>query len=580
MALILGCMRLSTEGPLGERRDEGAAVALVALALRRGITALDTARAYDDSERVVRRAIESAGVPRSSVRVITKCGMTRPDGRWVPDGRRQRVLDDAEASAAALGGPPDLLLLHAPDPSVPIETTARALAEVLERGLARAVGLSNARRAVLDAARAIVPISGLQIALGAHADEAIRSGLVQHALALGVEVMAYAPFGGPKRSPRLARDPALRGIAGDTGVSPHRVFLSWLEALEPRLSIVIGPRTEATLLDCLSPGAPLTTDHSSALARRFEGVATLRPTSTTARGASPREDAPEVVVAMGLAGSGKSSFAEAWMAERGARGQRATRLNRDALGGTLRGIAKRLHEELASGVGAVILDNTYLGRAARADVLRIAARHGARTRCVHFDTPVDEALHNVALRMLSRHGRLVEPSEWAALAKRDPGLVLPTSLYRMTRELEPPSLDEGWDALERVPFVRRPVDGRDALVLSLELPPAVAAEAIATAPPGAPILFIGFRPEGARAGWVDEVRARVDALAAPGPVELGVCTHGGGPPVCYCRPPLPGLFLAFAAKHGADARRTTFVTNVSACRTMAQRLGAHVAFVD
>src|SRR5438552_4018097 len=132
-------MRLSTEAP----RDDAAAVATLRAAIDAGITRFDTARAYglgqDDlghNERLLARAWREAGRP-AGLRVITKCGMRRDGGAWVPDGRAARVLEDATASVEALDGlPVDLLLLHAPDRAVPMVTAARALARAPGPGAA------------------------------------------------------------------------------------------------------------------------------------------------------------------------------------------------------------------------------------------------------------------------------------------------------------------------------------------------------------------------------------------------------------------------------------------------------------
>jgi histidinol phosphatase-like enzyme len=53
-----------------------------------------------------------------------------------------------------------------------------------------------------------------------------------------------------------------------------------------------------------------------------------------------------------------------------------------------------------------------------------------------------------------------------------------------------------------------------------------------------------------------------------------VCTHPGGPPMCWCRPPLPGLPLAFARAHRVDPARSTLVGTSSAHRTLAATLGS------
>jgi histidinol phosphatase-like enzyme len=60
----------------------------------------------------------------------------------------------------------------------------------------------------------------------------------------------------------------------------------------------------------------------------------------------------------------------------------------------------------------------------------------------------------------------------------------------------------------------------------------------------------------------------------PGPVGIGLCPHGGGPPICWCRPPLPGLPLAFARAHGVDPARSILVGTSAAHRTLAAALGA------
>jgi histidinol phosphatase-like enzyme len=64
------------------------------------------------------------------------------------------------------------------------------------------------------------------------------------------------------------------------------------------------------------------------------------------------------------------------------------------------------------------------------------------------------------------------------------------------------------------------------------------------------------------------------AAEVSAPVETAVCPHGGGPPACWCRPPLPGLPLAFARAHGVDPARSILVGASTAHRTMATTLGS------
>src|SRR5262245_23523356 len=132
----LGCMRLTDERTIHAALDAG-------------VRWFDTARAYGDNERLLARAL--ATHPRGAeARVITKGGMAPG---WRPAGRGKSILEDCQASLRALDGRTiDLYLLHAPDPRTPLETSVRALATLLERGLVRAVGVCNVSRRELRAA--------------------------------------------------------------------------------------------------------------------------------------------------------------------------------------------------------------------------------------------------------------------------------------------------------------------------------------------------------------------------------------------------------------------------------------------
>src|SRR5262245_14427426 len=114
----LGCMRLSTD----RDRDETRAIAVLHAAFDAGITLLDTADSYccdeadrGHNERLIARALDTWRGDRSAVRVATKGGLTRPDGRWEPNGRAKSLVEACENSCRALGVERlDLYQLHAP----------------------------------------------------------------------------------------------------------------------------------------------------------------------------------------------------------------------------------------------------------------------------------------------------------------------------------------------------------------------------------------------------------------------------------------------------------------------------------
>lgn len=206
-------------------------------------------------------------------------------------------------------------------------------------------------------------------------------------------------------------------------------------------------------------------------------------------------------------------------------------------------------------------------------MLEAAARHAAPLRCVWLDTPLAQAQVNMVERLLDRFGSLPGPAELKAAAREERGLMAPTSQMRVLRELEPPDGDEGFTSIERVAFSREPrAGGRGVFVAVSALRTQGWRDVIDTIDPTAPHLVFDWLPDGSPADLADAAAALGSAVS--GAVERAVCPHGGGPPVCWCRPPLPGLPLAFARAHRMDPARSVLVGTSSAHRTLATTLGA------
>jgi|SRR5581483_8456267 len=524
----------------------------IAAAAEAGITVFDTARAYEGNESLLATALRRCGA-ETTARIVTKGGMTRPDGAWVPDGRAKSIVADCESSLEALGGLPiDLYLLHAPDPRTTWRTSLRALTRLVDESLVKRVGVCNVNRTQLDEALDHAPIAAVQVALSVFDDRALRGGVLERCEDAGIALMAHSPLGGVRRAASLRRREALTELASARDSTPAEIALAWLLALSPSVVAIPGARHRDTARSSARAASlQLGTDELSALAAVLGG-ARAEP-SAPASG-------DEVVVVMGIPGAGKSRVADDFVA----RGY--ARLNRDERGGSLRDIANALDDELRAGAGPVVLDNTYLTRAARNHVIEIGRRHGRPARCVWLDTPLAQAQVNMVERLLDRFGSLPSPEELKAVARREPGLHTPTTQMRTVRELEPPSEDEGWDSVERVPFVREEGSGVPGVFVA-----AAAVERYTPDDPAAPHLIFDWRPDDA-----DADPGRPPAVT--GSVEVAVCPHGGGPPVCWCRPPLPGLPLAFARTHGVDPARSTVVGCRPAHRTLAEALGSR--YVD
>ncbi|MHB8692139.1 MAG: aldo/keto reductase [Solirubrobacteraceae bacterium] len=502
----LGCMRLATDPAADQQRS----LATIAAALNAGVTVFDTARAYAPSpedlgagERLLARALRG-GAHRA--RVVTKGGMTRPGGAWVPDGRAKAILADCEASLEALDGRGiDLYLLHAPDPRTSWRTSVRALARIAEHGLASHVGVCNVNRAQLEAACELAPVSAVQVALSWFDDRARRGGVVEFCAERGIAVIAHSPLGGPRRSSRLAADGPLADVAASRGVTPAEVALAWLLGISPVVVAIPGARRPETIRSAVR-AATLTL--SAGERERLDGALAVPP---------------------------------------------------------------------AAG------DNTYLSRASRSYVIELAARHGLRSKCVWLDTPLDQAQVNLVLRLLELSGSLPNPEQLRVLARREPGVMAPTSQMRALRELEPPSLDEGFDAVEHVEFAREPPavagGGRGGVVIAAAaLEHAGLLPAIEETAPDAPALIIDWRP----GADPDDLRDAAGRLAADSgrSVEAALCPHGAGPPVCWCRPPLPGLPLAFAHAHRFDPAQLTLIGVSAAHQTLARVLGAEFSKLE
>jgi aryl-alcohol dehydrogenase-like predicted oxidoreductase/predicted kinase len=561
-------MRLSTDPDRCEER----AAQTIAAALEAGITVFDTARAYGlgadeagHNERLLARVLRARG-GAGRARVVTKGGMTRPGGGWVPDGRAKAIRADCEASLAALDGiAVDCYLLHAPDPRTPWRTSVRALGRLVDEGLVRRVGVANVNRDQLDQALALAPIAAVSVALSPFDDRALRGGVVERCTEAGVAVIAHAPLGGPRRAAGIARRRELAEIAAARGLTAAQVALAWLLDLSPAVLPIPGARRPATARTAAEAASlVLGPDERRRLAA---ALGTVRRERRPAAGGGG-----EAVIVMGIPGAGKTLHARGY-AERG-----YERLNRDERGGSLHALAAALDERLAAGARRVVLDNTYLTRAARSHVVDAAARHGLPVRCVWLRTPLAQAQVNMVERLLERFGALPSPEQLRAAARREPWLLAPTAQMRAVRELEPPSLDEGFAQVEAVEFVRapRPVGAGGVLVAAAAMGRPAWREAIAAADPGASHLVFDWAPEG---GSEAAGAAALLAQAVTGAVAHAVCPHPAGPPRCWCRPPLPGLALAFCRAHGLEPSRSTVVGTAAAHRTLAAALGARYAEV-
>jgi aryl-alcohol dehydrogenase-like predicted oxidoreductase len=567
----LGCMRLSGPPVVEER-----AVAAIHAALDAGVTLLDTADVYapDESaighnERLVARALAAWTGDRSRVQVATKGGLTRPGGRWVPDGRARHLAAAAEASRANLGAI-DLYQLHAVDPRTSLATSVRALDELRAAGTVRAIGLCNVSLGQLVDACRVAAIDAVQVRLNLFDDDALHGGLIEHCRDHGVTVLCHTPLGGRDKLARVTHDPILRAVAERRGASPAEIALAWLCDLAPDVVPLPGATRAETARSAAAAQRVALDDEDRRQLDELAPAGRIARLPRARRRPATHTDA-DVVLVMGSPAAGKSTLARA-MVERG-----YERLNRDEAGGRLAGRAAALERGLAAGGRRFVLDNTYASRASRSRVLEAAWRHGAQVRCVWLTTSLEEASVNAAARILERHGRLLGGDELKRAGRRDPAALLPRALFDYRRALEPPSDEEGFAAIDATPFARAsaPPDSRRALIIELDMLPDEPAPLRRWREEGWLLLATSWQPGIAAR---ETTAADVDRLLAELRQRLELddivyCPHGPGPPICWCRKPLPGLGVLLIQRHQLDPTRCRFIGRGASDRSFTDRLG-------
>ncbi len=537
-----GCMRLA--------EDDDAAIATLTAALDAGVTLLDTAGAYGrephHNERLVARAMATRAVT-----VVTKGGMRREGTRWIPDGRATALRSDCDSSRDALGVDVlDAFLLHAPDPRAKLGTSVRALAALREAGLVRAIGVCNVSLRELDEALAIAPLELVEVACSPFDDTAIRGGVIGRCIERGIRVLLHSPLGGPKRAAKLAREEALAAVARKHGATPQQIAIAWLRDLDPALVPIPSTRDPGRARS-FAVAIELDDEDRAALDARQPSVRRIRV----------RDEAPiaagegDVRLIMGVPGAGKSFLATSWV------GRGYVRLNRDDRGGTLRELAAALDEALGGGARQVVLDNTYVTRAQRAEVLNVARRHGVAVRCTHVDAPIEIAQGNAARRMIDAFGRLLDLPEIEKRSRTDPRALAPTALFRVRRALEPPSLDEGFVEIETRQATPAPKAGERAALFVAHDRLQMADLTSLAASYDVRVAF-GWLPEGA------------PAPPLPAGFESTTCPHPAGPPTCWCRPPLPGLLVRAIVQHTIDPARSLVLGATPGHAAMARAIGA------
>src|SRR5919112_1828796 len=230
----LGCMGMSE---FYGSADEDEAVATIHRALELGVTFLDTADMYGPftNEQLVGRAIADR---RDQVQLATKFGNERrPNGTRVGvNGRPEYVRSACDASLERLGVDHiDLYYQHRVDKSVPIEETVGAMAELVDAGKVRHLGLSEASARTIRRAHQTHPITALQTEYSLFTRD-LEDEILPTLRELGIGLVPYSPLG---RGLLTGAISATRGADGEADFRRSQYFPRFEgEALDANLVLV------------------------------------------------------------------------------------------------------------------------------------------------------------------------------------------------------------------------------------------------------------------------------------------------------------------------------------------------------
>jgi aryl-alcohol dehydrogenase-like predicted oxidoreductase len=271
-AIGLGGMPMSIEG----RPDEDRSIRTIHAALESGVTLIDTADAYHrdadevgHNEALIAKALSTYGSDTSGILVATTGGHLRPgDGSWTQNGHPDYLKDAAKASLKRLGGDAiGLYQYHRPDTEVPYEDSIGALKDLLDEGVIRMAGISNATVDQIRKANQI--LDGKLVSVQNQFSPSFRSSEdeLRYCGENGIAFLPWSPLGGIQKASGLGDHFAPFQEAADKhGVSPQQVCLAWELALAPTVIPIPGASRPESITDSAkAPDLELSAEEIAAL---------------------------------------------------------------------------------------------------------------------------------------------------------------------------------------------------------------------------------------------------------------------------------------------------------------------------
>ena len=271
-AIGLGEMPLTIENNLGWAKG----IETIHAALDAGCRHIDTAWSYycsggeeQTGEKLVREAMDSWKGPKDEVLIATKVGHYRnfTDGvpTWGKDGKPEHLIRYAKQSAQTLGVDTiDLLYFHRPDPEVPYNESCEAIRQLLDEGVARWAGISNASVEQIDIARDVLGDRLVAVQNQYSQIYLDTQDTLEHCAKLGIAFVCWSPLGGFRKPKDESKFDPFREVAAAHGVSYQQVVLAWELAKGDHMFVIPGAHRPETILDSLNAGDLELTDEELA----------------------------------------------------------------------------------------------------------------------------------------------------------------------------------------------------------------------------------------------------------------------------------------------------------------------------
>jgi HAD superfamily hydrolase (TIGR01662 family) len=298
----------------------------------------------------------------------------------------------------------------------------------------------------------------------------------------------------------------------------------------------------------------------------------------------------ELIIIVALPAAGKTTLVKEYEAKG------FTVLSRDIEGGSMNGLLIKFVEKLNAGYDKLLLDNTNLTIAVRAEFIKEAKARGFFITAIYLDTSMEDASVNAVTRMMIRHKKLFRtPEDYKTI--KDPNMFPVAALFKARKEIQKPTKVEGFDEIITVKFKRNHngytnkavlLDYDDTLrktksgafypvdVNDIEILPGRKEKLTQLVKDGYLLLGVSNQ-SGVAKGHLTYERAKEcfdktnELLGFD--IDVSFCPHSVPTIVCYCRKPGVGHGVEFIEKYKLDPVQCIMVGDMKTDETFAKRCG-------